>query len=91
MDNFKDINCINIHGRISCQTGVRVSIFSLCRCIYRCTVQVQKQICFQSMRIALMLRNMNSQTYVKIDINYVIDNQNMQEHNNNKEQGIFVF
>ena len=34
---------------------------------------------------------MNSQTNVKIDINYVIDNQNMQEHNNNKELGIFVF
>ena len=42
-------------------------------------------------RIALMLRNVNSQTNVKIDINYVIDNQNMQENNNNKEQGIFVF
>ena len=28
MDNFKDINCriVNIHGRISCQTGDRVSI-----------------------------------------------------------------
>ena len=43
------------------------------------------------MRIALMLRNVNSQTYVKIDVNDVIDNQNMQEHNNNKELGIFVF
>ena len=50
MDNFKDINCriVNIHGRISCQTGVRVSIFRLCRCIYRDTVQVKKYICFQS-------------------------------------------
>ena len=59
MDNFKDINCriVNIHGRISCQTGVRVSICRSCRCIYRDTVQVQKLICFQSMRIALMLRN----------------------------------
>ena len=37
------------------------------------------------MRIAL-----NSQTNVKIDINYVIDNQNMPEHNNDKELGIFV-
>ena len=48
MDNFKDINCriVNIHGHISCQTGVRVSIFRLCR--YRDTVQVQKYICFQS-------------------------------------------
>ena len=35
-----------------------------------------------------MLRNVNSQTNVKIGINYVIDNQNMQEHNNNKELGI---
>ena len=28
MDNFEDINCkiVNIHGRISCQTGVRVGI-----------------------------------------------------------------
>ena len=45
------------------------------------------------MRIALMRRNVNShQTNAKIDINYVIiDNQNMQEHNNNKELGIFVF
>ena len=45
------------------------------------------------MRIALMPRNVNSQTNVKIDIhvNYVIDNQNMQEHNINKELGIFVF
>ena len=44
MDNFKDINCriVNIHGPISCQTGVRVSIFRLCRCIYRDTVKVQK-------------------------------------------------
>ena len=38
-----------------------------------------------------MLRNVNSQTNVKFGINYVIDNQNMQEHNNNKELGIFVF
>ena len=38
-----------------------------------------------------MLRNVNSQTNVKIYINYVIDNQNMQEHNNNKELGIFVY
>ena len=38
-----------------------------------------------------MLRNVTSETNVKIDINYVIDNQNMQEHNNNKELGIFVF
>ena len=43
------------------------------------------------MHIALMLRNVCSQTYVKIDINYGIDNQNMQEHTNNKELGIFVF
>ena len=43
------------------------------------------------MRIALMLRNVNSQTYVKIDINYVIDNQNMQELNTNKELCIVVF
>ena len=44
MDNFKDINCtiVNIHGRISCQTGVRVSICRSCRCIYKDTVQVQK-------------------------------------------------
>ena len=34
---------------------------------------------------------MSSQTNVKIDINYVIDNQNMQEHNNYKELGIFVY
>ena len=40
------------------------------------------------MRIALMLRNVNSQTNVKVDINYVNDHQNMQEHNNNKELGI---
>ena len=38
-----------------------------------------------------MLRNVNSQTNIKIDLNYVIDNQNMQEHNDNKELGIFVF
>ena len=38
-----------------------------------------------------MLKNVNSKTYVKIDITYVIDNQNMQEHNNNKELGIFAF
>ena len=43
------------------------------------------------MCIALMVRNVISQTNVKIDINYVIDIQNMQEHNNNKELGIFVF
>ena len=41
--------------------------------------------------IALMLRNVNSKTNVKIDINYVTDNQNMQEYNNNKELVIFVF
>ena len=34
---------------------------------------------------------MNSKTNVKIDIKYVIDNQNMQEHINNKELGIFIF
>ena len=38
-----------------------------------------------------MLRNVNSQTNVKIDINHVIDNKNMQEHNKYKELGIFVF
>ena len=38
-----------------------------------------------------MLRNVNSQTNVKIDTNYAIDNQNMQDNNNNKELGIFVF
>ena len=43
------------------------------------------------MCITLMLRNVNSQTNVKIDINYVIDIHNMQEHNDNKELGIFVF
>ena len=92
MDNFKDINCriVNIHGRISCQTGVRVSIFRLCRCIYRDTVQVQVNL-LSIYRIAFMLRNVNSQTNVKIDINYVIDNQNMQENNNNKKLGIFIF
>ena len=43
------------------------------------------------MRIALILRNVNSQTNVKIDINYAIDNQNVQEHNNSRKLGIFVF
>ena len=43
------------------------------------------------MFIALMIKNVNSQTNVKIDINYVTDIQNMQEHNNNKELGIFIF
>ena len=44
------------------------------------------------MCIALMLRNVNSQTNVKIDTNCVIDIQNMQVHiNYNKELGIFVF
>ena len=39
-----------------------------------------------------MLRNVNSQTNVKIDINYVTDKQNMQKQNNiNKELGIVVF
>ena len=38
-----------------------------------------------------MHRNVNSQTDVKIEINCVIDIQNMQEHINNKELGIFVF
>ena len=39
----------------------------------------------------LCVLHVNSQTNVKIDINYVIDNKNMQGHNNNKELGIFVF
>ena len=43
------------------------------------------------MRIALMLRNVNSQINVEIDIKYVIDNQNMQDHKNNKDLGILVF
>ena len=43
------------------------------------------------MCIALMLRNVNSQTNAKIDINCDIDIQNMQEHINSKEPGIFVF
>ena len=34
---------------------------------------------------------MNSQIFVKIDINCVIDIQNMQEHINNKELGMLVF
>ena len=38
-----------------------------------------------------MLRDVNSQTIVKTDINYAIDNQNMQERNNNNELGIFAF
>ena len=67
-----------------------MSIFGLCRCIYRDTVGSKVNL-LSIYRIALMLRNMNSQTNDKIDINYVIDNQNMQEHNNNKELGIFVF
>ena len=43
MDNFKDISyrTVYIHGRISCQTGVRMSIFSLCRRINRDTVHIQ--------------------------------------------------
>ena len=88
MDNFEDINCkiVNIHGRISCQTGVRVGIFRLCRYSTGSKVNL-----LSIYLIALMLRNVNSQTNVKIDINYVIDNQNRQEHNNNKELGIFVF
>ena len=73
------------------QTGVRVSIFRYSIPIYRDTVHIQKYICFQSMCIALMLRKVNSQTNVKIDINYAIDIQNMPEHNNNKELCIFVY
>ena len=38
-----------------------------------------------------MLSNVNFQTNVKIDINYVIGIQNMQMHNNNKVLGFFVF
>ena len=38
-----------------------------------------------------MVRDVISQTNVKIDINYVIDIQNVQEHNNNKDLGIFEF
>ena len=41
--------------------------------------------------IALMLRNANSRTNVKIDINSVSDFHNFQEHINNIELGIFVF
>ena len=85
MDNCR---IVNIHGRISCQTGVRVSLFRLCRCIYRDTVGSKVNL-LSMYQIALMLRNVYSQTNVKIDINYVIDNQNMQEHNNNKELDIF--
>ena len=43
------------------------------------------------MCIALMLRNVNSQTNVKFDKNCVIDIQDMQEHISNKELGIFIF
>ena len=61
MDNFKDINCriVSIGGRISCQTGVRVSIFSFCRCINRDTIHVQKKFCFLYMCIALWLEVRN--------------------------------
>ena len=38
-----------------------------------------------------MLRNVKNQINVKIDINYAIDDQNMEQQNNNKELGIFVF
>ena len=43
------------------------------------------------MCIALMLRNVNSQTNIKIDINCGIDFKNMQEHINNTELGIFNY
>ena len=43
------------------------------------------------MRIALMLRDVNSQINVKIDIKYVTDNQNMRDHKNNEDLGTFVF
>ena len=87
MDNFKDINCriVNIHGRISCQTSVRVISVG---------VFIEIQYRFKSkfaLCIALMLRNVNSQTNVKIDINCVTDIQNMQEHIFNNYLGIFVF
>ena len=52
MDNFKDISyrIVNVHGRIFCQTGVRVSIFSFCRCINRGypTVSVEYSFYFTS-------------------------------------------
>ena len=73
----------------SCQTGVRVSIYV--DVFIEIQYRFKRKLCFQSMCIALMLRNVYSQTNVKIDINYVIDIQNMQEHNNNKELDIFVF
>ena len=38
-----------------------------------------------------MLRNANSQTNVKIDINGITDFKNMLEYINNKELGIFIF
>ena len=69
MDYFKHINCriLNIHGRISCQTCVRVSIFSFYRCINRNIVHVQKYNLFSFYVYCTMLRSANIQTNVKID------------------------
>ena len=85
MDSFKDTNCkiVNIHGRISRQTGVRVIIFSFCRCIDRETVPLQNYIYFQSMCTALCI-SANPRTNVKIDINSITDFQNMPQYISNK-------
>ena len=72
----------------SCQTGVRVSIYV--DVFIEIQYRFKRKLCFQSMCIPLMLRNVIL-TNIKIDINYVTDNQNMQKHNNNKELDIFVF
>ena len=39
----------------------------------------------------IMLRGVNFQTLVKIDINSITDSQNLPEYINNKELGNFVF
>ena len=85
MDNFKDIKCriVNIHGRISCQTIVRVCIFSFCRCINRYTVLVLSIYVY-----CTTLRNANSLKMLKTDINSITDFQNMPEYTNNKELGL---
>ena len=88
MDNFKDINCriVNIHGRISCQTSVRVCIFSFW--LYSACSKVNLLSIYV---FCTMLRSANSLKNVKTDINSITDFQNMPEYTNNKKPGLCVF
>ena len=70
MDNFKTSTVELSTFMVVC---VRVSIFRFSRCIIEIQYRLKSKFAFNLCVLHEMLRNVNSQTNVKIDINCVID------------------